>query len=168
MRKNLIIENALTPAEQEQLLDWLDCGTYHQVRERLAKPRPDGFGLDVCMSTLERFLGRARAAEAPADHDEAVSQARVLAAQPPEPDLLESSVLGLIRQRFFQAALSNKVSPQELKHLCSILFKLKADARDERKLKVLEEKSASLVDNPSPGLPAEFEEALNLAYSDRK
>ena len=91
IRKSLIIENALTTPEQEQLLDWLDSATYHQTRERLLKPRPDGFGL----------------------------------------------------------------------------FQLKEDARDKRRLKVLEEKAASAAAS-SPEIPAEFEDAINLACSGPK
>src|ERR1041384_1942806 len=37
----------LKEAEIEQIANWLRLGKYHDVRERIAKPRPDGFGLQL-------------------------------------------------------------------------------------------------------------------------
>ena len=37
----------LTETEIEQIADWLLRDTYETVLERVRKPRPEGFGLDI-------------------------------------------------------------------------------------------------------------------------
>ena len=38
---------SLTDAEIDQIAGWLRLDTYHHVRDRIAKPRPEGFGLQL-------------------------------------------------------------------------------------------------------------------------
>ena len=38
---------SLTEEEINQVAEWLQHGTYDEVRDRIAKPRPEGFGLNL-------------------------------------------------------------------------------------------------------------------------
>src|SRR5688572_26406719 len=38
---------SLTEGEINQVAEWLQHGTYDEVRDRIAKPRPEGFGLNI-------------------------------------------------------------------------------------------------------------------------
>ena len=64
--------------------------------------------------------------------------------------------------------IENTLAPSEQEQLLDWLGVLKEDARDERKLKILEDKADSSSCAPSPSIPAEFEEALRIAYSPRQ
>ncbi|HYE31374.1 MAG TPA: hypothetical protein VEH27_08105 [Methylomirabilota bacterium] len=52
--------NALTPAQQQILFDWLETHSVKQVLEMVAAPPPEGFGLKTHITTLRRFHLRAR------------------------------------------------------------------------------------------------------------
>jgi hypothetical protein len=52
----------LTPAEINQIAQWLQSGTYETVRQRVALPRPEGFGLAVSVSPLQRLRDQATSA----------------------------------------------------------------------------------------------------------
>lgn len=54
----------LTDEERQQLYQWLKTGTYAAVLERLAQPRPEGFGIQTSRKVLETFRQRAAMAEA--------------------------------------------------------------------------------------------------------
>jgi hypothetical protein len=47
MRRKQRAFASLTDAEIEQIANWLRLETYEHVRERIAKPRPEGFGLEL-------------------------------------------------------------------------------------------------------------------------
>src|SRR5262245_63130471 len=44
---------SLTEPEIDQIAEWLQDGKYDEVRERIAKPRPEGFGLTISNKPLE-------------------------------------------------------------------------------------------------------------------
>ena len=46
----------LTPAEIDQITQWLLKDQYEVVRERIARPRPEGFGLIVSTKPLRRLF----------------------------------------------------------------------------------------------------------------
>ena len=48
----------LTEAELEQVGTWLRSEKYEHVRERVNKPRPDGFGLNISIKPLQRLHER--------------------------------------------------------------------------------------------------------------
>jgi hypothetical protein len=51
----------LTPAQQEQLYEWLELYPAKQVLEMVAGEPPKGFGIVTHLTTLRRFHARARA-----------------------------------------------------------------------------------------------------------
>ena len=46
----------LNPAEIHQITQWLLSDTYEAVQERIARPRPEGFGLIVSTKPLRRLF----------------------------------------------------------------------------------------------------------------
>ena len=61
MKRKSRIHPSLAPlndAEREQLAAWLRKGTLETVRERVNKPRPDGFGLNISINPLQRFYDK--------------------------------------------------------------------------------------------------------------
>ena len=51
----------LTQNEIDQIARWLHCYTYDAVRERIARPRPEGFGLIVTNGPLQRLFEKSSA-----------------------------------------------------------------------------------------------------------
>jgi hypothetical protein len=51
----------LNQNELDQIVGWLHGSTYEAVRERIAKPRPEGFGLNVSSGPLQRLYEKATA-----------------------------------------------------------------------------------------------------------
>jgi hypothetical protein len=49
---------SLTEADREQLADWLRRDYYDVVRDRVNKPRPEGFGLNITEKPLRTFYAR--------------------------------------------------------------------------------------------------------------
>jgi hypothetical protein len=49
---------SLTPAEREQLADWLRHDDYEDVLVRVNQPRPDGFGPNISKSPLQTFYAK--------------------------------------------------------------------------------------------------------------
>ena len=49
---------SLTEADREQLADWLRREDYKPVLERVNKPRPEGFGLDISIKPLQTFYAK--------------------------------------------------------------------------------------------------------------
>lgn len=45
----------ISPEQHQQLIDWLTDHSYAEVRELIAAPAQEGFGIDVSISTLSRF-----------------------------------------------------------------------------------------------------------------
>ncbi len=46
----------LNPAEIDQITQWLLSDTYKAVQERIARPRPEGFGLIISTKPLRRLF----------------------------------------------------------------------------------------------------------------
>ena len=46
----------LSPAEIDQITQWLLKDQYEVVRERIARPRPEGFGLIISTKPLQRLF----------------------------------------------------------------------------------------------------------------
>jgi len=51
----------LTETEINQIALWLHCNSYDVVREHIAKPRPEGFGLVVSNGPLQRLYAKSAA-----------------------------------------------------------------------------------------------------------
>ena len=51
----------LTETEIDQIARWLHHHPYDVVREHIAKPRPEGFGLTVSNSVLQRLFAKSAA-----------------------------------------------------------------------------------------------------------
>jgi hypothetical protein len=51
----------LTQNEIDQIARWLHCSTYDAVRERIARPRPEGFGLVISKGPLQRLFEKSAA-----------------------------------------------------------------------------------------------------------
>ena len=51
----------LTEIEIDQIARWLHSNTYDVVRDHIAKPRPEGFGLIVSNSALQRLFAKSAA-----------------------------------------------------------------------------------------------------------
>jgi hypothetical protein len=51
----------LNQNEIDQIVRWLHGSTYDAVRERIARPRPEGFGLDISCGPLQRLYDKATA-----------------------------------------------------------------------------------------------------------
>src|SRR4051812_14863607 len=100
---------------------------YREAKVLIAKAPPDGLGLKLSISTLQRFYARKRSTELDDERVQTLADARKLVDHTQEPELIEHAALDLIRQRFFSSALSTSCSAQELKNLYSILLKLKED-----------------------------------------
>src|SRR5678809_416114 len=49
---------SLTEEEIDQIAEWLDHDNYDHVRERVAKPRPEGFGLTISNKPLQNLFAR--------------------------------------------------------------------------------------------------------------
>src|ERR1700752_3285329 len=49
---------SLTEQEINQVAEWVKGGKYDDVIERLAKPRPEGFGIKVSRSPLQRLWAK--------------------------------------------------------------------------------------------------------------
>ena len=49
----------LNQNELDQIVRWLHCSTYEAVRERIAKPRPEGFGLYLSRGPLQLLYEKA-------------------------------------------------------------------------------------------------------------
>ena len=49
---------SLTEEEINQVAEWLQHGTYDEVRDRIAKPRPEGFGIKVSRTPLQRLWAK--------------------------------------------------------------------------------------------------------------
>src|SRR5688572_26630758 len=57
MRKQRAFKD-LTDQEIDQIAEWLRHDTYDAVRERIAKPRPDGFGLTISNKPLQVLFAK--------------------------------------------------------------------------------------------------------------
>jgi hypothetical protein len=51
----------LNQNEIDQIDRWLHCYTYDAVRDRIARPRPEGFGLVVTKGPLQRLFAKSSA-----------------------------------------------------------------------------------------------------------
>src|SRR5688500_5662663 len=45
----------ISPAQSQQLIEWLADHTYSEVREFIAAEPPDGFGIEISLATISRF-----------------------------------------------------------------------------------------------------------------
>jgi hypothetical protein len=45
----------ISPEQHQQLIEWLADHTYAEVRDLVASPTPDGFGIEVSVATICRF-----------------------------------------------------------------------------------------------------------------
>src|SRR2546421_632884 len=50
--------NFLTPAQLDLLRSWLEAGTLREAHQRIAKPPPEGLGIQVCLATVARFAAK--------------------------------------------------------------------------------------------------------------
>src|SRR5437764_7773674 len=109
---------SLPEEAQAQIISWLEVEPRHKVVERIAKPAPEGFGIQTHATTLSRFFTRYMAKERQADLDLAKALAPNAAGDP-----IDAATHSLISDWAFQIATKPKRNVDAFKALSRWLLK---------------------------------------------
>ena len=134
--KNINILDTLSPADQEKLMFWLETEPYRTVLERIAAPRPEGFGLHTHLTTLCRYYARHQKTEEP-EITEIVGD---LAATELNPTDLDRVTAASVRRSALQLAASPQLDPKKFKALANWVLKLREQEQHDRALDLAEKR----------------------------
>jgi hypothetical protein len=129
---------ALTPAQHEQLFDWLELYPASQVLEKMAAPPPDGFGITTHLTTLRRFHARARAVFHKQLRDDASETCDPTAALPSE----DNATMNTLRHVALELSSAHQTTPAGFNAVSRWLLRLKEAQQRDRELNLLEQRLA--------------------------
>lgn len=145
MRKTRSDSKLLNLPEEQQarLADWLLGGMpYHQAKELLAKPEPDGFGVSVGLSALSSFWQEVCGPLLLTRRHQAVQTADSLAEEASKtPGRFDQATIDSLKQKAFELSISPVAKPKDVKALFMLVLKARDQDLNERKIRILEKKA---------------------------
>ena len=137
--KESCVLSALTPAQQEELFDWLELHPAKTVLEMVAAPPPEGFGIKTHLTSLRRFHARARACF----HREITAAPLELLPEPgSDPIALDKLTATALRQFAVEMATVQERDTARFGTVSRWVLRLQQNAQRERELKIAEDRLA--------------------------
>lgn len=133
----------LPEEQQAQLADWLLGGMpYHQARQVVAQPPPDGFGLTVSLNAFSGFWQSVCAPLLIARRHRAVTTAESVAEEASKtPGRFDAATIDALKQRAFELSIQPACDPRDVKSLFSLVLKARDQDLVERRIVILEKKA---------------------------
>jgi hypothetical protein len=129
----LNLAEKLSPEQRQQLIDWMSEQTYAEVQELVAAPPPDGFGIEVSISTLSRFY-KAHDREIAASRSDKIDHKLGFMFESTDPSGYRLSLADMatlcLQERLYEALSRPLNSIDDLKklaHICTQVHALKLD-----------------------------------------
>jgi hypothetical protein len=125
----------LSETQQEQLIHWLECHPTRTVVEMVAKPPPDGFGLQTHVTTLRRFYARYQASLSAEELELAKLIGSASGGAP-----IQNATDALLSEWAFQIATNPQRTNGAFKALCRWALKNREQAQREAQLELNKER----------------------------
>jgi hypothetical protein len=135
MPKLTSVVDQLPEAAKEQILSWLECHPTRLVVEMIARPAPDGFGVNTHVTTLRRFYARHQASSS----DGELEIAKLFDSVGSSPSI-ENATENLLREWAFQIATNPQKTNSAFKTLARWRLKLREQQQRERLLEIHEQR----------------------------
>ena len=136
--RNSILES-LTEEQRDQLYDWLMEMPIPKVAEKIARPAPEGFGIPVHITTLQRFKNR-RWAEHTADQLEDAAQ--LADATTGHDATLDNGIASALKRHFFQTASAPDATDAQLSMVARWFHRNEKHKLDVQRVQIARERLA--------------------------
>ena len=140
-RRDDILGN-LPEEDREKLTEWILNLSYRQAQAQIAKPPPEGLGLNVSIATIGRFYSRNCALQMSNESADILEACRALKEEPSDKETLGSAALQALRQRLFRMCISSKSNPNHIRAVFAVLHKVRDLDLEERRTVLLEKRAA--------------------------
>jgi hypothetical protein len=117
--------NNLPLDDQRRILDWLASHSYRVVLEKIAAPRPDGFGLKIQYTSLRRFWHRHASAETDADRADKVSLNLLASKTDPAANAYPALTLEALERYCFKMAMDPHHNAENLLKFAKLILKIR-------------------------------------------
>lgn len=136
--KTTALLDQLSPADQQQILFWIETTSYRETLGKIAAEPPEGFGLKTHLASLARFYARHQKSARP----EAVGDATNLTTVP-DGQVLDQGTVAAVRQAAFDLACAPQLELDRFKSLARWVLRLREQEHAAKEL-ALEEKRYEL------------------------